>query len=96
MRSVRRPKLSATSFIEYVTFISETLDRRHQIDVILVDFSKAFDKISHQLLLVKLQTFGVIGTMLPWFSSYLKERECAVVFNGSKSLSFRPSSGVPQ
>ena len=40
--------------MEYVTFIAEVLDRRHQIDVILVDFSKNFDKISHQLLLVKL------------------------------------------
>ena len=89
-------KSTVTNLMEYVTFIAESLDRRHQIDVILVDFSKAFDKISHQLLLAKLQVFGVTGSMLSWFGSYLKERECAVVFSGSKSQSFRQSSDAFQ
>ena len=89
-------KITVTNLMEFVTFIAEALDRRHQIDLILINYSKAFVKISHQRLFVKLQASCVTGSMPLWFDSYLKERARDVVFNDSKSQYFRQSSGVPQ
>ena len=50
--------------MEYVTYLAEALDRRQQIDVIPVDFSKVFDRISHTLLIAKLHLYGVTGPLL--------------------------------
>ncbi|XP_063922065.1 uncharacterized protein LOC135136626 [Zophobas morio] len=54
--------------------LSESLDRRGQIDVIYTDFSRAFDAISHNILLVKLHRFVCSDTLLKLLSSYLTGR----------------------
>ena len=46
--------------------LASGLDNSQQIDAILLDFSKAFDKVPHQILLIKLEHFGVRGTTLQW------------------------------
>lgn len=89
-------KSTVTNLVEYVSFLAQKLDRKAQIDAIYLDFSKAFDKISHRLLLAKLSCFGFTGAMLSWFKSYISDRHLTVVFNGSRSQSFTPTSGVAQ
>ena len=54
--------------------ISKILDSGGQTDVIYLDFTKAFDSGPHLLLIHKLQTFGLNGTLLNWFHSYLNNR----------------------
>ena len=47
------------------------LERRQQVDVIYLDFSKAFDRVSHEKLLFKLQCLGIGGSLLAWLRSYI-------------------------
>ena len=76
--------------------LSFNLDKKLQTDVILLDFCKAFDKVSHRLLLHKLDHYGIRGSTLKWISSFLHGRSQRVVCNGCTSSSVSVTSGVPQ
>ena len=67
-----------------------------QTDLILLDFSKAFDKVNHLKLLYKLQVHGVCGKTLGWIESFLAGRRQSVVLDGECSNELPVSSGVPQ
>lgn len=67
-----------------------------EIDVIHLDLSKAFDKVSHDLLLTKLHRHGISGTALRWFEGYLSNRQQRVVLEGTFSDWLPVTSGVPQ
>ena len=56
-----------------------------QTDLILLDFSKAFDKVSHEKLLFKLHRNGVRGHVLHWMIAFLANRSQTVVLEGEKS-----------
>ena len=62
----------------------------------MVDLSKAFDTINHNLLLEKLHSYGISGDELKWFSSYLSERKQRVVMNGVCAGWSDVRTGVPQ
>ncbi|MEW8487910.1 MAG: reverse transcriptase domain-containing protein [Candidatus Thiodiazotropha sp.] len=62
----------------------------------LLDFSKAFDKMAHEKLLVKFHYYGIRGDVLKWIKICLDNRKQAVVINGITSDSIPVSSGVPQ
>ena len=67
-----------------------------QTDLILLDFSKAFDKVNHLKLLHKLSCFGVKGNTLNWIQSFLIGRTQTVVLDGESSEEVKVTSGVPQ
>ena len=67
-----------------------------QTDLILLDFSKAFDKVAHEKLIQKLHHYGVRGDTLKWIKAFLDNRKQAVVINGVNSNCIPVSSGVPQ
>ena len=75
--------------------IGQKLDNGKQIDVIYVDMSKAFDKVSHAQLLRRLNEFGFRGNLLNWFSSNLSDRHQQTVGEVT-SRSLPVTSGVPQ
>ena len=66
------------------------------MDLILLDFSKAFDKVPHQRLLQKLSHIGIQGNTLDWIRSFLGNRTQSVVLNGHQSQVTSVTSGVPQ
>jgi hypothetical protein len=77
-------------------FISAALDKNTQVDVIYTDFSKAFDRIDHNILLNKLRHFEFSDSLLNLFESYLSGRFCYVNVLGFYSARLVVNSGVPQ
>ena len=69
---------------------------KDQVYVILLDFSKAFDKVSHQRLQYKLNFYGVRGKNLQWVKSFLSSRKQRVLLDGKISDQADVFSGVPQ
>ena len=67
-----------------------------QTDLVLLDFSKAFDKISHQKLLLKLHRYGIRGPTLKWIQAFLSDRTQTVVIDNEKSATVPVTSRVPQ
>ena len=63
---------------------------------IFLDFSSAFDTISHKILLTKLQYYGIHGTALCLFESYLARREQHVCYTSSSSHRLSINTGIPQ
>lgn len=76
--------------------ICEVLDSGGQVDVIYTDFSKAFDRIDHTILKLKLEAMGISADLLNIISSYLHNRQQFVQVRGFKSHTFVQTSGVPQ
>lgn len=87
---------TTTNLLAYTERIQRSLLSGGQIDVIFTDFSKAFDTVSHNVLLKKLENDGVVGSMLQWFSSYLKSRKQRVQIGDSLSNPIDVTSSVPQ
>jgi len=72
------------------------LNKKIQTDAILLDLTKAFDKVLHRFLLHKLHYYGIRNEILEWISSFLSDRTQYVTCNGSKSSIIDVISGVPQ
>ena len=75
--------------------LRNTMDGQ-QTDLILLDFSKAFDKVSHEKLLFKLHQYGIRHETLQWIKAFLSNRLQQVVVDNDKSDTVPVTSGVPQ
>ena len=76
--------------------IEQNLSEGKQTDVILLDFSKAFDKVSHEKLIHKLHGYGIRGETLSWIKAFLNGRSQTVVLEGDCSEEVPVTLGVPQ
>ena len=76
--------------------IYQKLDCKHQVDVAILDFSKAFDTVPHQRLLQKLEIYGVDGILNTWIRNFLTNRSQRVLVEGHHSHEDLVDSGVPQ
>ena len=79
----------------YDRILSE-LERGYNVDVIYLDFAKAFDKLDFNVTLSKLKMLGIDGKIGKWIHSFLTGRHQSVVVNGVKSVPAPVLSGVPQ
>ena len=92
-----RERLSTiTQLINCTNDWVESLNRRSQTDVILLDFSKAFDRVPHHLLLAKLSYYGIRNNTFGWINAFLSHRRQSVSVNGTHSSWVDVTSGVPQ
>ena len=92
-----RGKLSCeTQLVQLTDDIAHTLDRRKQADLLILDFSKAFDKVPHRRLAHKLDWYGVRNKSLAWITAFLKDRAQRVLLDGETSTPRPVTSGVPQ
>lgn len=85
-----------TNLLHLTTVIYRGFREQLQTDVIYTDFSKAFDKVNHLLLVQKLRLLGFTDISSKWIYSYLSDRMQTVLFNNSVSRAINVSSGVPQ
>ena len=76
--------------------IAKSLDTGDETDVILLDFQKSFEKVSHQKLLYKLNQYGVRGKFDQWVSSFSSNRSQSVVLEVPRSEEVAVASAVPQ
>jgi hypothetical protein len=81
---------------EMIDKISAAMDCNEYAVGIFIDLSKAFDTLNHNILLDKLQHYGVRGTALDWFKSYLNNRVQYVNYNSTQSNKLKCTCGVPQ
>lgn len=91
-----RARSTCTNLVTFAEALVESVDANQQTDVVYTDFSKAFDRVSHGVLIEKLKAYGFSGSFLCWLKSYLKERTFHVVVNGYSSKTYNIASGVPQ
>ena len=87
---------TVTQLLDTVHRITSAIDQGVQTDVAFLDFSKAFDSVSHPHLISKLDQIGIKGPLLQWFTSYLNNRVQRVVIDGKNSEWLPVTSGVPQ
>jgi hypothetical protein len=92
----RKRRSTETQLIPFIDDLAKSLDVGEQIDCILLDFSKAFDKVPHSRLLMKLQHYGVRGHLHDWITSFLLGRTQCVALDSQSSAATTVSSGVPQ
>ena len=92
----RKKRSCESQLIGLVDEISHSLERGQDTDLIVMDFSKAFDKVSHSLLLHKIRHYGITGQVNNWIESFLTGRQQAVVVDGATSGFLDVESGVPQ
>ena len=92
----RRKRSCETQLILTVNELALALDKGKQVDCVLLDFAKAFDRVSHKSLLAKLSNYGVTGPTLNWIEDFLSVRTQVVVVDGEESDLAPVTSGVPQ
>jgi Reverse transcriptase (RNA-dependent DNA polymerase) len=92
-----RPKHSTFHpMLDILNSASDALNKKKHMLIIFCDLQKAFDTCDIKILLKKLQKFGVVGTELAWFCSYLSDRWQYVSLNGHDSILLQILTGVPQ
>ena len=89
-------KSTVTNLCMVAQYISENIDSNIQVDVVYTDFSKAFDRLDHGILLSKLPSFGFDDRLVKFIQDYLSDRSQYVQYRGYRSSDFTATSGVPQ
>lgn len=92
----RRGRSCLTQLLKHYDDILKNLNAGYETDVIYLDYAKAFDKVDHQLLLQKLDLYGIKGKLYNWIKSFLSNRYQTVVVDGHHSEAMPVLSGVPQ
>ena len=87
---------TANQLVDIYNTFCKALDEGKEIRAIFCDISKAFDRVWHKGLLYKLETAGISGSLLSWFTDYLNDRLQRVVLPGGSSAWTQIKAGVPQ
>ena len=85
-----------SNLLEFLGRVTDDTDRGNNTDIAYLDFAKAFDKVPHARLLVKLKALGVNDQVSSWIEAWLRDRHQRVVVSGETSVWSAVSSGVPK
>ena len=86
-------RIFETQLLGFVDEVSKNLESGSQEDLLVLDFSAAFDKVSHSLLIHKLHIYGISGKVNKLIKDFLSNRNQSVVVNGASSEPIE--SGAP-
>jgi hypothetical protein len=92
----RKGRSCTTNLLEFMEAVIKAADEGKAVDVIYLDFAKAFDKVPIKRLIAKLSSIEIGGSMLKWISDWLSGRKQRVVVQGKYSSWREVLSGVPQ
>ena len=92
----RKSRSCETQLITVREEIAKWKDDRHNVDMLIMDFSKAFDTVPHQRLLRKLESYGIYGNLGNWLRHWLMARTQTVMLDGEASSPVNVKSGLPQ
>ena len=92
----RRGRSCLTNLLETLESWTQALDNGYGLDVVYLDYRKAFDSVPHQRLLEKLKDFGIKGKLRRWLEGFLVSRKITVGVRGAFSQLLAVLSGVPQ
>ena len=91
-----RGKSCLTNLLETLEAWTKSVDDGSGVDVVFLDYQKAFDTVPHKRLLKKLEAYGLTGKVLCWIKSFLTNRKMQVSLGDACSEWVEVSSGVPQ
>ena len=74
-----------TQLVEFIHDLAGNCHAGEQTDVLVMDFSKAFDKVGHERLLRKITSYGITGLTHQWIRGFLSDRKQRVVLDGEHS-----------
>ena len=92
----RKKRSTNLAIMELITKISKAIDDKEYTMGVFLDLSKAFDTVNHNILLYKLEHFGIRGVVLEWFKNYLSNRKQIVKYKLTVSNGLTMKCGVPQ
>lgn len=92
----QKKKSTVLAVLDLINKITDAFDNSSYSAVVFLDFAKAFDTVNFNILLDKLSHYGITGTPLNWFKSYLTSRRQVVALNGTLSDELTVTCGVPQ
>ena len=92
----RKQHSTSHAILSIIDDIKENLDNKTFTCGVFIDLEKAFDTVNHDILLKKLQHYGIRGSQNSWFQSYLSNRKQKVKFDNDFSENLGISCGVPQ
>ena len=84
------------TIIQLVDQINSDLEKDQYTLGVFIDFSKDFDTVDHEILIAKLENYGIIGINLLWFKSYLENRKQFIQYDISSTSYKNIICGVPQ
>ena len=89
-------KACITNLLETLDTITEAVNKGFSVDLVLLDFAKAFDKVSHEKLIFKLEAYEVNSVLVRWVEGFLANRKQRVVIGDNFSDWVGVTSSVPQ
>ena len=92
----RKGRSCLSQLLDHVDHISKQLLNDNEVDIIYLDYAKAFDKVDHQILKAKLSSLGISGKIHNWISDFIEDRKQTVLIEGVQSAFTPVISGVPQ
>ena len=92
----RAKRSCETQLLTTIQIKARDMTKKGQVDVILLDFIKAFDKVPHQRLIDKLHFYGVRESTLRWIESFLSKGKESFLLDDTRSSEADVLSGVPQ
>ena len=92
----RRMHSTETAVTYFADEILMNMDKGLVTGSVFIDLAKAFDTVDHDILLSKLEYYGVCDESLPWFKNYFTGRKHFVHIDSQSSEEVAVSSGVPQ
>lgn len=92
----RKGRSCLSNLLAQYDWLLQGLAVGENVDVVYLDFSKAYDQLNHGIILHKLKAMGITGKLGVWMHSFLTHKTLAVAVNGHKSQQEQVVRGIPQ